>query len=211
MIAATGCTVDGIEHLFGDPVVCSMSKHDFLLIAGGTGIGAPRADIPQVLGDYRQLPCSVLFLDAPGDDFDMYREYPMRPWNGGLAQWFCRGVMRLCRGQVFSLFGKSVLTVGGGTTVGRNDTGKYYDWWPEQDITDADVSESLRNAGSGYVDAVISSIAPIAYDGKSTISTDSLVLISESVRYGTWYCSGAIPSDTEIRNLVGLGKQVVRI
>lgn len=204
MIALTGSTVGGPGRLSGDPTVGSMSKRDFLVILGGTDIGAPRSVLDTVLPAYRDLPCSVLFIDGVGDDHDLYAEYPARPWNGGLAQWFCRGVMRLCRSQVFTISDMVVLTMGGGTAPGRDDAGKYYDWWPEQDITGEDVDLAVCNLGNRTADLVLSDVSPG--------SDASLSELSGRIPYRRWFFSdgGGNPELPESR-ASGIGDGVFPI
>ena len=66
MIAVTGDSRGeaGYERLASDPVVSTMGKEDYLIILGGCGITEPRIDLDETISAYRDLPCSVLFLDG---------------------------------------------------------------------------------------------------------------------------------------------------
>lgn len=201
MLAVTGSTwgPEDLRRVAEDPVTQTMSRSDFLVILGDSGVFRPRADLRANLGPYRDLPCSVLFLDGSRDDYDVADGHPPFPWNGGKTQSVCRGVTRLMRGQVFSLCGLSVLTLGGAPTPGRSDEGKYWDWWPEQDPARADAEEAVRNASraGGSVDVVLTCDCPrawkrrvSAYDEGALLpsaASDVLQSVLDSVGYGRWY------------------------
>ena len=165
MIAVTGNTLgdSGLDRLFRDATVQSMSRTDFLLIVGGCGVTEARADFQRRVEGYRQLPCSILFLDSSSDDYDLLAEHPVFPWNGGKVQVISRGILHLMRGQVFTIGGRRLFTMGGATTPGRTDLGKYHLWWPEQDIAPEDLAEAEENLSkAGWkADFAFSSTSPL--------------------------------------------------
>ncbi len=191
MIAVTGDSRGeaGYERLVSDPVVNRMRKEDYLVILGGCGVTEPRADLDKVITAYRDLPCSVLFLDGAYDDYDLLSEYPLFPWNGGKIQVFSRGIYHLMRGQVFTLGGRRFFTMGGAVTPDRSESEKYWSWWPEQDITDEDLIEAkknLLNVGN-KVDYVLSSACPRTWKNDGSEMLDRIL---DKVDYGHWYFSG---------------------
>lgn len=187
----------GLSGLESDPAVASMSKNDFLVILGDSGVFAPRADLRRIAEEYRSLPCSVLFLDGPGDDYDLIGDYPPFPWNGGTVHTVSRGLIHLTRGQVFRLGGKTVLTMGGKTVPGRTDAGRYWDWWPEQDSSQEDADTAcgnVRKAG-GKADIVLTCDCPRSwkrYASGSDVPQSAEVLESvlRRIGYGHWYFAG---------------------
>ena len=101
--------------------------------------------------------------------------------------------MRLCRGQVFEIEGRTFLTIGGGTTEGRTDEQKYWEWWPEQDISDAEEKQLFENLSryDNRVDYVLTYDIPTSWrkDG-STRTSEVLEELRGSVDYGHWYHYG---------------------
>lgn len=178
------------ERIRENPEVAGSEKSDYLIILGGCGITAPRRDREAEIARFRDLPCSVLFLDGERDDYDFLDDHPAYPWNGGLAQTVSRGIMRLCRGQVFTIDGLRILTFGGCTTEGRDDVGKYWDWWPDQDPSQEDIDTAISNAGES-VDYILSCDCPTSWRRPmglkgSTPSSEAAEAILWNVRYGTW-------------------------
>lgn len=105
-----------------------------------------------------------------------------------------RGLIHLTRGQVFRLGGRTVLTMGGASTPGRTDSGKYWDWWPEQDPSSEDEETAVRNVeeAGGEVDLVLSrdcprSWLPPASRNAGSVSSDVLESLLGRISYGRWY------------------------
>jgi len=195
MFVVTGAVrgQDDLARISSHPIVSSMSKTDFLISIGGCYATRPRIDFRDALEELRELPCSLLILDGERDDHDLLADHPAYPWNGGLAQLMSRGIMRLCRGQVFDLGGVSVLTMGGASTEGREDIGKYWNWWPEQDPSREDVLTALGNAAGKRLDYVLTCDCPSSWKplvGKSSCpSSDALEDLRKEVDYGCWLFS----------------------
>lgn len=166
---------------------------DYVFLLGGSGITRPRTDRAALIERFRELPFGLLHVDGEFDDHDYLGDHPARPWNGGLAQTISRGVMRLCRGQVFEIGGRTCLTVGGGTTEGRRDEEKYWDWWPEQDISEEEEKAIFANLSryGNRVDLILTYDVPTSWRKEgSTRSSEVLEELRRSADYGHWYHYG---------------------
>lgn len=215
MICVTGPVLNEtvFQRVAEDPLVLSMGKGDYLVFIGGNEITLPRADLKAEVCKYRKLPCSVLLVDGAYDDYDLLAEHPVFPWNGGMTQSISRGITRLLRGQIFRIDGKKVLVLGGARTPGRNEVGRYYDWWPEQDLTEHDIEEAERNLDKNgrQVDIILSVEHPSDWGGGAH-GNPLLDGLAHSIDYGKWIfpvtdgLSGitkdyAVPSDGTVISL----------
>jgi len=203
MIAVTGAT-DGPEGLarLRNGALSDMGPDDYLIILGGCSLCSPRTDLDEQIREYRVLPCQTLFLDGARDDYDLLSDYPSFRWNGGLTQSFARGLRRLLRGQVFRLAGRTFFVMGGAATPGRDDRGKYWDWWPGQDPDAADATATETNlAAVGWrVDFVLSVDCPASWRSELALpgsterppsaAAEFLDRIATRLDYGRWYCGG---------------------
>lgn len=216
MIAVTGDT-RGIEALYvlsQDEAIRSMSKNDYLLVLGNCGITEAHTDFQENIQLYRDLPCSVMYLDGPHDDYDLLSDHPLFPWNGGMTQNISRYLIHLVRGQVFTMGGKRFLTMGGGTTPGRDETGMFYDWWPEQDIFPAELDAALENldAVGGRVDYVFSCECPTSWKasvkGVRTPCSEALEKILAHADYGHWFFSNPVYTELPEARATGLSHEV---
>ena len=220
-LAVTGPVWDtgDLSRIRADPLISTFDKSDYLVILGDCGVTAPRRPFLEVVDDFRRLPCTVLFLDGERDDYDLLGDHPAYLWNGGLAQTITRGVMRLCRGQVFMICGMKILTLGGKTTVGRTDEGKYWDWWPGQDPAPRDVDEAVTNLGEwgGTADAILTADCPSSWRqalglGGATPSSDILEELRTRVWYKHWYFGGSRETrEVPDADATSVGTSVIRL
>lgn len=225
MIAVTGATdgPDGLARL-RNGALGELGPDDYLVILGGCGLFAPRADRDERLREYRALPCRILFLDGARDDYDALADYPPFRWNGGLTQSVARGVRRLLRGQVFRLGSRSFFVLGGAATPGRDDRGKYWDWWPEQDpdAADAAAAEASLAAVGWQVDYVLSVDCPASWQpelgpvrdagGPPSAAAALLDRLAARLDYGHWYCGcGPVDRDLPARRATCVAAAVVRL
>ncbi|MCQ2079826.1 MAG: hypothetical protein MJZ38_07220 [archaeon] len=219
MLAVSGGSLgfEGLYRLSQDEVVQSMGKSDYLIILGNCGVTEVHADFYDNLALYRDLPCSVLFLDGSTDDYDLLSDHPLFPWNGGMTQSMSRGITHLMRGQVFRIDGRTILTMGGCSTVGRTDLGKYYDWYPEQDIFPADLqaAESNLEEVDGKVDLVLTCDCPASWRAGS--ATDCLQTsrclddLASLVTYRHWYFSNPVQMELPTVSATGVAQTCIII
>ena len=217
MIAVTGDTrgIEALYQLSHDPTVCSMGKNDFLIVLGNCGITEARTDFHENVLLYRDLPCSVLYLDGAHDDYDLLADHPLFPWNGGMTQNISRYLTHLVRGQVFTLGGKRFFVMGGSTTPGRDDRGKYYEWWPEQDIFPAEMDEAYANlkANGNRADYVLTCECPTSWKtyvrGVKTPCSESLEELLAHVDYGHWFFSSDRLTEIPEHRATAVGHEVV--
>lgn len=172
--------------------LAGMDGIDNLFVLGGSAVTRPRTDRDSFVKELRGFPCRFLHIDGEYDDYDFLGDHPAYPWNGGLAQTISRDVMRLCRGQVFTIGGKTVLALGGGTTAGRRPEDKYWDWWPEQDISEQEEKTAFDNlrAHGDRVDIVLTYGRPSSWGGTEGRTSDVLEEVRRSVDFGHWYFYG---------------------
>ncbi len=180
-----------------------MGKEDYLVILGGCGVTEPHADLDAVISAYRDLPCSVLFLDGEHDDYDLLSEYPVFPWNGGKIQVMSRGIYHLMRGQVFTIGGRRIFSMGGSVSQGRKDSEKYWSWWPEQEISDNELIEAESNLAhvGRRVDYVFTSGHPLLWGKDGEPGLDRFV---NTVQYRSWYFSDQVQRSFPEFNAEGL-------
>jgi len=123
---------------------------------------------PQTFRQYMRecrIDRQFLFIDGNHDDVSRLTTYltPQEVWPYA---------MYVPRGTVVEVEGKQLLFVGGATSVDRHlrpsaASGKINAWFPEEDVTDADVTRALKNAEQvGKIDALIVHAPPISFTQK---------------------------------------------
>lgn len=165
----------------------TLSREDCVLICGdfgGVWEGDGKDDA--VLDGLEALPFTTLFIDGNHENFDELYALPTETWNGGLVRFVRPHVLHLARGQVFSLGGKTLFTMGGAKShdlwdglLDPEEPGfverfwelqsrravfrvKHMNWW-EQELPSeeeyAEARENLNRAGR-KVDFIVTHCAP---------------------------------------------------
>lgn len=57
---------------------------------------------------------NICFVDGTHENFEILQSYPVVSWNGGQAHKISDNIYHLMRGQIFTIEGKTIFTMGGG-------------------------------------------------------------------------------------------------
>lgn len=156
------------------------------------------------------------------ENFDLLGTYPITEWNGGKVQLINDSIIHLMRGQVYNINGKTIFTMGGAKSIDRGaathtekrDIHKI--WWPQENITDADMEEAWKNLEQvgNKVDYIVTHEVPQSVCmemGFYRNDSNSLKLqeIKEKVDYNFWF-AGHYHRFERYGNVQILYNQVVR-
>lgn len=113
----------------------TLTRDDYLVIAGDFGYpwgGGPQEE--SEMGWLESRAYTVLFADGNHENYGWWMRQPYEEWHGGRVQRMRPGslVRRLCRGEVYDLGGRSILTMGGATSTDRDIRIPYQSWWPQE-------------------------------------------------------------------------------
>ncbi len=140
---------------------------------------AKRDDIIIVTGDFGYLfynqiteyiflnkmasePYTICFCDGNHENFPAIYRYPCEEWNGGKVHRIRDNVFHLMRGQVFTIEGKKIFTMGGAYSIDRYMRTEHVSWWKEEIPCNEEYKEAVENlkANNFSVDYIISHTAP---------------------------------------------------
>lgn len=144
MIYITGDT-HGINGLKERIASLSLSKRDYLIVAGDFGVIWDPKKVKEDIGALCNVPCHILFVDGNHENFDLLNAYPISKWNGGKVHRICDNTYHLMRGQVFEIEGKKFFTFGGATSRDRDRRVEHISWWKEEEPSEADYQEGIKN------------------------------------------------------------------
>lgn len=149
----------------------SLTKKDYVIICGDFGFWhdteKDRLNLKWLVEDFKG---TVLWVDGNHEHFDRLKELPVVEWNGGKVQFINDSVIRLMRGQVYTIEGKKFFTMGGASSADIRDgilerddpdfLEKYHkmssnpfclfrinhvSWWKEELPNEEEMQEGLRN------------------------------------------------------------------
>lgn len=173
-----------------------MKKGDYIIICGDLGLiwddSKAERKIIEKLGRKKQ---GILFVDGAHENFDLLAKYPVTDWNGGKAQVISGNLVRLMRGQIYTINNKKLYTFGGGESTDREMRTPHKTWWEEELPTMDEMQEGIKNlvANDWNVDYVITHEAPSAFrrfleGGEYDLNALNVYLecIREKCRYKKW-------------------------
>lgn len=143
------------------------NDHDFdaILQVGDFGFWehAPhgRAFLDDVNRLLEKSDLELYFCDGNHENHEFLREYPITESgrNTGMAQ-IRERIWYLPRGHVWDWNGVSFLSLGGASSIDRARRTINDSWWPQELITDDEVSQAIGNIGDQYVNVMITHDCP---------------------------------------------------
>ncbi|MGM9972290.1 MAG: metallophosphoesterase [Anaeroplasmataceae bacterium] len=177
-----------------------LGKNDYLIIAGDFGGVWNKNTLENDLSYYTKLPFNVLFVDGNHENFDLLNSYPVTIWNGGKVHIIKNNIIHLMRGQIYNIDGKTIFTLGGGTSIDKYRRIEHISWWKEEIPSEEEILEAKENLikYNNKVDYIITHSCDtytlnnpkLYYNGnKCEAFTDNMILdyFEENIDYKHWY------------------------
>ena len=166
-----------------------MTKEDYVIICGDFGGVWDNSKAECHWLDWlNDKPFTALFVDGNHENFDLLAKLPVQGWNGGKVRFIRDSVIQLMRGQVFTISGKRLFTMGGASSHDIDDgilepadpdfkskkkrldkrnamyRINHISWWKEELPNDAEYAEARNNlaACEWKVDCIVSHCCPIS-------------------------------------------------
>ena len=114
MIYVTG-DIHGVASRFDDPRLKKLSHGDTLIICGDFGfLWNGSKEEMNVLKKLSKKKYNICFVDGTHENFDMLSKIKITKWNGGKVHQIAANIFHLMRGQIYTIEGTKVFTMGGG-------------------------------------------------------------------------------------------------
>lgn len=144
MVYVTGDLHGDVDRLF-DRQWRKLKPGDTLIVCGDFGFlwngDKEEKDVIKYLGSRKY---TVAFLDGTHDNYDQINRCRQTVWKGGLVHRISDNLIHLCRGQIYTVEGKTIFTFGGGESVDKDmrlDSGK---WWRQEIATPEEMAEGAK-------------------------------------------------------------------
>lgn len=181
------------------PLQKELTKEDYGIILGdfgGVWTGNRKDD--HILKWWQEKPFTTLFIDGNHENHEALAQYPVEIWNGGKIHRIRDSVIHLMRGQVYTIAGRRLFTMGGADSIDKPYRTPYVSWWPEEIPSLDEYQEALDNlAACGMeVDYVLTHDCGAHFYGRlhsnKTVHTingffDRLEF-QEKLQFKHWYC-----------------------
>lgn len=199
-------------------------KDDYYIVCGDFGFVWRGAKDKYWLDWLATKPYTILFVDGNHENFDALYAYPKTVRFGAEVHEVRHNVLHLIRGNIYTIDDYTFLAMGGASSHDKEYinpwTGKAenrvegIDWWPQEDITDADMENAINNLVkvNWEVDYVISHEVPT--NVKSFLgfmpdaNTNKLEQIYNNLKFDRWFF-GHYHQSIRFYNFVGLYEEMV--
>lgn len=145
-----------------------LKKDDTLIVCGDFGFlwdGSKKEN--KILKKLGKRKYNICFIDGTHENFELLHSYGVSEWNGGKVHKIYDNLYHLMRGQVYTVEGKTIFTMGGGESPDI-DIRSESDAWSRAEIpTQEELLEGARNLEKvNYdVDLVITHEPPMRIKG----------------------------------------------
>ena len=200
-----------------------LTKNDYVLICGDFGgvWTGPGGSDDFWLRWFKRKRFTTLFVDGNHENFSLLNQYPVELWNGGKVHRVTDHVIHLMRGQLFTLDGCKIFTMGGGASGDVEFRTEGVSWWPEEMPNAVEYGEAMRTLMDAQfaVDYVVTHTAPLQIVNqfrkrpREEPFNRFLFFIDARLHYKRWYF-GHVHKDLDVderhtavyQNLLPLGQ-----
>ena len=190
-IAITGDTHGGVDgnQLFTIP------KCDLILVLGDFGFLWRHGDLPKFPDSMK-----VAFIDGNHENFNYLESFPQVQYFGGKARQITPNCFHLMRGEIYDIYGKKFLCIGGASSIDKAYRNVGTSWWPQEDITGGEIQNTFNNLDVhkwkvDYVlthtipQCIISKLGGVVDFGIQDPTSRFLdeLYINKKLRYTKWY------------------------
>lgn len=174
----------------------NLTKKDYLIICGDFGLVWDNSKEEKYWQKWlNNKNFTTLFVDGNHENHFQLNEYEVKEWNGGKVHFVQDNVIHLMRGQVFSIDGYKIFTMGGGTSIDKQFRVEGKTWWAEEIPSKEELSEGLDNLNKHdwEVDYVIShttsrkNMERLCYIKENSELNSYFNVLQDELKYKHWY------------------------
>ena len=162
MIYVTGDTHGDLSR-FDDPRLRNLKPGDTLIICGDFGfLWNGSKEEMGILKKLSKKKYNICFIDGTHENFDMLNKLKIKKWNGGKVHHIAANIFHLMRGQIFTIEGTKIFTMGGGESPDIDIRFEMGTWSDAEIPTRDELVEGVDNLQKfgGEIDLVITHEPP---------------------------------------------------
>ena len=194
----------------------TLSEGDFLIILGDFGFPFLDSDYETPRGEYHywmkwfsERRYTVLWIDGNHENFNFWDRQPITERFGGRVQVHpdAPNVLRLMRGEVYEIEGKTFFAFGGAASHDKEYRKPNISWWEQEEASPEEMRNAKNNLKShGFkVDHILTHTPPRSIVNEllrsfSDKTADFLETIMAVTEYKLWLC-GHIHEEIQFRSV----------
>lgn len=173
-----------------------LTKSDYLIVAGDMGLVWNNGNEEKYWRkwfSYKNF--TTLFVDGNHENHDLLESFPVIEQFDGKVRVIEENVYQLMRGEVYTIDGKTIFTMGGATSIDKIHRVEGKSWWAKEIPSDEEFENGLANLErvNYNVDYIFTHCAPdsilaqVADWYQRDKLTNYLEVIKTSTTFKKWY------------------------
>lgn len=196
-----------------------LTKDDLLIICGDFGgVWDDSSEEKYWQKWLNDKPFTTCFVCGNHEGFHLLDAMPIQTWNGGNVHRIMPSVIHLMRGQVFTINGVRIFTMGGAESHDKEFRVDGKTWWAREMPSDDEYEEGLSNLDkhNWSVDFVVTHCASDSVQRKINPTfthnklTNFLGVVQSDLRYKKWFF-GHYHVDTDMGKNVAVYNKIHKI
>lgn len=197
-----------------------LSKQDYVVILGDFGLLWNNSGEDKYWLDWlNKKNFTTLFVDGNHENFDLLNSFEIDTWCGGKVHKIRDSIIHLMRGQVFSIDGYKIFTMGGAASIDKAYRKVGLTWWKDEIPSQDEMSEGLENLAlsNWKVDFVFTHttsnriMETMKYVKEKNVLNDYFDMLQVHVHYNHWYCGHLHCNETVMEKHTVLYEKIIRI
>lgn len=128
------------------PIQEELDKSDVLCIAGDAAICWTGGNTDKQLQKwYEDKPFTTLVIDGSHEGHELLSKLPIIKKFKGKVRKVSDSVFYAIRGEIYTINGKKILTLGGAESTDKQYRVEGYSWWKDEEITVKDFTRAINN------------------------------------------------------------------
>lgn len=145
MVFITGDTHGDPERL-SKSALKELAPSDTLIVCGDFGFVWDNSKAEQkILKSFSKRKYNICFIDGTHENFEILNGYPVTAWKGGKVHRISDNIFHLMRGQIFTIDGLRIFTMGGGESPDLDYRIEEKTWLKEETPSKAELLEAANN------------------------------------------------------------------
>ena len=174
----------------------NLTKDDYVLICGDcAAVWDKDSSDRYIQGWLNDKSWTTLYVDGNHENHDALRELPLEEWNGGVVHKVSDSIIHLERGQVFSIDGHKLFTMGGASSLDRMWRKEGVSWWHSELPTYEEIilAENKLKEHNYKIDYIISHCASnriidqMVRHKETDILTNWFESLEDNIGFKHWY------------------------
>ena len=145
MVFITGDTHGDPERL-SKSALKELAPGDTLIVCGDFGFVWDNSKAEQkILKAFSKRKYNICFIDGTHENFEILNGYPVTAWKGGKVHRISDNIFHLMRGQIFTIDGLKIFTMGGGESPDLDYRIEEKTWLKEETPSKAELLDAANN------------------------------------------------------------------